>query len=99
MKKARRGKSNANPCAERDRLWETFLAATKEWNLQQDKMARELRRDGKINPDVKKIQAIQERVASSHRSFAEHIEKHGCSSVMVGGTPLEKSPSGKRNDG
>jgi hypothetical protein len=96
MKKPQKGKLKVSPCGERDRLWRAFLAAGKEWNLQQDKMARELRRDGKINPDVKKIQAIQERIASSHRLFAKHIEKHGCSSVMAGTTQLEKKSIRKR---
>jgi hypothetical protein len=59
-------------------------------------MARELRRDGKINPDVKKIQAIQERIESSHRLFAEHIEKHGCSSAIAAITQLGKKSVRKR---
>jgi len=96
MKKGPKGKRKVVSCAELDRLWKAFLAAGKEWNLQQEKMARELRRDGKINPDVKKIQAIQERIESSHRLFAEHIEKHGCSSAIAATTQLGKKSIRKR---
>jgi hypothetical protein len=83
MKKTGSEAPKASPCADRDWLWNAFLAADKEWNVEQDKMAKDLRGDGKINPDVKRIQAIQKKLGTSHRLFAEHVEKHGCSTSMV----------------
>ena len=96
MKKAKKDTPKVSPCAERDRLWKAFLAAGKAWNLQQDKMAKDLRRDGQISPDVKKIQKIQEKIESSHRFFAVHIEKHGCGPAMAGTIQLEKKFIRKR---
>ena len=96
MKKAKKDEPGVNACAERDRLWKSFLVASKEWNLQQDKMAKDLRRDGKIHPNVREIQAIQGRIESSHRLFAEHIEEHACSTPSADTTELQKKSIVKR---
>ena len=96
MKKAKKDKPSVRPCTERDRLWKTYLTAVKEWQSVQVEMAKQLRRTGEINPDVKKIRPIQKRIKGSYKLFRIHIEKHDCWSAIPPAAKRGQNTSKKR---
>ena len=65
-------------CAERDRLWASFLKVGKEWQSIQAKLRKSLKRKSLLELDVNQLEDIKGRFEKAHKLFGQHIVKHGC---------------------
>jgi len=78
MKNVKKANHKTLKCAERDRLWASFLEVGREWQSMQDKMRKMFKQEGVFRPDAVKLEDIKRRLEAAHKLFGEHIVKHGC---------------------
>jgi hypothetical protein len=65
-------------CAERDRLWASFLKVGKEWQSTQTKLRKSLKRKSVLDLDVNQLEDMKGRFEKAHKLFGQHIARHGC---------------------